>query len=329
MTNAKRAALAVLIIAGIYAAAALATRVNVQNFETSGTTGQCFVRDTSSSTGGAWGSCGGVTDSDRNRQHISLCGGWSAPTNNTSVTSFGNINYSNITSLSVSHAYPPVSTGDQPWRGMSTWYHTTSTSANARAAHRLVTNSGAVGPVLFAAPITLYAGWEQANTAAATGAPRSYIGIWDTVADPCGAGAEPSDYATDGIGWFCDSDESYLKACSNDGTGAWTCQSYGSGFPCHQTDGTDITTRTPFSLRMTWNGSDEAVMEAVRLDTGASTAPTLGSVTLTTDLPHDLTEVASPVASVCKDTGGAGTGSAYMIMSHFMMCRTAYDYVLF
>lgn len=53
----------------LIATAALATRVNVQTFETTGATGECFVRDTASATGGSWTTCpgggGGVSDGDK------------------------------------------------------------------------------------------------------------------------------------------------------------------------------------------------------------------------------------------------------------------------
>lgn len=41
------------------------TRVNVQNLEITGTTGDVFVRDTVSVTGGAWAAPAGVSDGDK------------------------------------------------------------------------------------------------------------------------------------------------------------------------------------------------------------------------------------------------------------------------
>lgn len=59
----------VLLFVMLIATAALATRVNVQTFETTGATGECFVRDTASATGGSWTTCpgggGGVSDGDK------------------------------------------------------------------------------------------------------------------------------------------------------------------------------------------------------------------------------------------------------------------------
>lgn len=53
----------------LIATAAFAGRVNVQNFETTGATGECFVRDTSAPLGGAWTTCpgggGGISDGDK------------------------------------------------------------------------------------------------------------------------------------------------------------------------------------------------------------------------------------------------------------------------
>lgn len=57
--------LSFLLVCCLLAFGARADRVSVQKFETTGSTGQCFVRDTSGGAGGgAWGSCGAGASGD-------------------------------------------------------------------------------------------------------------------------------------------------------------------------------------------------------------------------------------------------------------------------
>ncbi|MEK9645967.1 MAG: hypothetical protein VW547_10530, partial [Alphaproteobacteria bacterium] len=67
MKRAPAAFLALVIVAA-FAAASLANRVSLQEFTTTGTTGECFLRDVDAGTGGSWDTCpggGSVSDGDK------------------------------------------------------------------------------------------------------------------------------------------------------------------------------------------------------------------------------------------------------------------------
>ncbi len=67
MSNRSLTAAVLSAVALTFALVAYAGRVSVQTFETTGSTGQCFVRDTVAANGGSWTTCpgGGVSDGDK------------------------------------------------------------------------------------------------------------------------------------------------------------------------------------------------------------------------------------------------------------------------
>ena len=76
----------------LIATAAFAGRVSLQTFETTGATGECFIRDTVAANGGSWTSCpggGGVSDSDYG--DITVSGGvWNIDADTITTTELAN-----------------------------------------------------------------------------------------------------------------------------------------------------------------------------------------------------------------------------------------------
>lgn len=95
----------------LFATAALAGRVNVQNFETTGATGQCFIRDTGAALGGSWTACpgggGGVSDGDYG--DVSVTGGvWTIDPDVVSDTKLRNSAASSVVGRSAASVGDPA-----------------------------------------------------------------------------------------------------------------------------------------------------------------------------------------------------------------------------
>lgn len=217
----QRASLLAFLLV-LVASSVIAGRVKLQVFETGGSTGQCWVRDTSSADGGAWGSCGsgGASASAAG----SLCFGSMVPyqgaafQNTDYVTigyqGFGTTTYSGLT-LSTTHA------GVGRLRNE---FQTLSSSNDVKGIYTSQNFAGAYGPLrgrlinMGLKTVTSGAGWGAGAATFAAGFPNSDSAV---------------NALTNIAAILCRSTDTNAQACANDGSGSIACTDLGSSYPCH------------------------------------------------------------------------------------------------